>query len=99
VNKSGQQGGEMTQSFTGPGYIRLGTNGTATQTTQLGLPPKQQRIFEYITDFFTSETGVSVDDIKRALNLPNVSEEISQLLGDGRIYSTIDDDHYAPVKN
>jgi len=70
------------------------------RTSQLsGLSLKQQRIFQYIEDHTINETGVSKEEIMRALNLPNVNEDISQLLGDGRIYSTIDDDHFAPINN
>jgi len=62
-----------------------------------GLSQQQQRIFQYIITNAAAETGVSLDAIKRSLKLSDISEDISQLLGDGRIYSTIDDDHYAPV--
>uniref|UniRef100_A0A1I7ZGX3 RPA_C domain-containing protein n=1 Tax=Steinernema glaseri TaxID=37863 RepID=A0A1I7ZGX3_9BILA len=73
---------------------------TMTDAENKGLRGQRARIFQFIVDNSQPEVGVYVGDVKRALGLeidPKFDDDLAHLVDEGIIYSTHDDEHYAPI--
>jgi len=61
---------------------------------------QRSKILDYIKTNGQKSGGVSTAEIKRSLKLTNDTflNDLTYLLGEGILYNTIDDDHYAPIE-
>ncbi|KAI1702161.1 Replication Protein A like protein [Ditylenchus destructor] len=62
------------------------------------LSPQQRKLYEYILQHGQREPGVSKMQLKLNCHATeNFEEDIIQLLGDGFIYNSVDDDHFCLI--
>ncbi|GAA5970159.1 hypothetical protein JCM11641_000296 [Rhodosporidiobolus odoratus] len=67
------------------------------------LPSGQRRIMQFVSDLVANGTagdeGVNVNQIVRGVGGPHgkIQEEVKNLINDGHLYETIDDDHVLPT--
>lgn len=96
---------EYDRGSSGGNYMAIDhTNGGASNVVKLSdqhknLPPKQAKIMSYLESQDLPEAGLHLEEIAHscAMSLEEVTEETSQLIAAGELFTTSDDNYVRPT--
>lgn len=77
-------------------YTGQAQSATAANDQFAHLPPIQRKILTFMMNQPTSDTGIHVGAIARAIggDAHSISEAVDKLMDEGQVYSTIDESHF-----